>query len=235
MKSPSLVTIRIHLKSTELLPIENGFDFDQKSYEKNFQLPNSTADQVLSWVKPSSFEDFDSQGILAGEENGNNVYVGRTIDRDGNFVAAKIVPALESAYYTYNGVEQSSEDVERLDSVADYHWVKSNVANLADAVLVSGSYIGRGSYKDSIVVGSVDTKTNQLVGSYDGKAVNLPSYDVLIYKPEGVLKVITTCDLILMNFFYRCSLRGDPESKQQREIQNQRVSHWSSLLDENCD
>lgn len=189
MKSPSIVTtIRIHLKSTELSPsIESNFDFTQSDCARNFQISNSTADQeVLTWVKPTTFEDFESQGIIAGEEYGKNVYVGRTIDRDGNYVAAKIVPALESAFYTFNGVEESSGEVERLDNIADYHWVKSNVANLSDAVVVSGSYIGRGSYKNSIVVGSIDPKTNELVGSYDGKAVNLPSYDVLIYKSKGV-------------------------------------------------
>lgn len=123
---------------------------------------------------------------MAGvEENGNKVYVGRTLDRDGNFVPAKVVPAIETAFYAFNDVEESSDEVEFLDDAVDFHWVRSDGQAIADAAIVSGFYIGRALYNGNIVVGRVDLKTKQLIGSYGGVTFSLPTYDVLIYKAKG--------------------------------------------------
>lgn len=139
-------------------------------------------EQTLSWVKPSSFEEFTSQGILVGEEKGQKVYIGRTFTQDGGFTVAKVIPALETAYYTFNGAENSSVEVESLDHHEDYDWVKSKKVNFDEAVAIAGSYVGRGKYNGHLVVGNVDPKTNLLVGSCEGKVVNLSSYDVLTRK-----------------------------------------------------
>lgn len=147
-------------------------------------------EQTLSWSKPTSFEEIESYGILAGEDNGNKVFVGRAIDRDGDFVVAKIVPALKSTFYAYNDVEETSDQVDFLDNASDFHWVKALDANVEDAAQVSGFCIGRGSYNGNIVVGRVDNDSKKLIGSYDGKAFELPSYDVLIHKSTGNFKVI---------------------------------------------
>lgn len=148
----------------------------------NFQFQT---EQTLSWSKPTSFDEIESFGILAGEDNGQKVYVGRAIDRDGNFVPAKVVPALKAGFYVYNGAEEESTEVDFLDNATDYHWVHSNDANIEDAALVSGSYIGRGNYNGNVVVGKVDVDKKQLIGSHDGETFELPSYDVLIYKSKG--------------------------------------------------
>lgn len=140
----------------------------------------------LPWTRPTSFDEVESRGILAGvEEDGNKVFVGRTYDRDGNFVIAKVVPALQSSFYAFNGAEQSSDELEILDNAANCHWVKSDGKEVEDVVNVNGFHIGRALYNGNIVVGRVDIEKKELIGSYGGSAFNLPSYDVLIYKSKG--------------------------------------------------
>lgn len=118
--------------------------------------------------------------------NGNKVYVGRTVDKHGNFVPAKVVPSLNSSFYVNEDEEEESSDQgEFLDNAADYHWVKSEDANVSDAVTISGSLVGRGIYNGNIVVGRVDNVNKQLIGSFEGDIVSLPSYDVLIFKSKG--------------------------------------------------
>lgn len=146
-------------------------------------------EQTLSWSKPTSFDEIESYGILAGEDNGNKVFVGRAIDRDGDFVVAKIVPALKTSFYAYNDVEESSDQIDFLDNASDFHWVQASDAHVEDAAEVSGFHIGRGSFNGNIVVGRVDTDSKKLIGSYDGQAFELPSYDVLIYKSKGMNEV----------------------------------------------
>ncbi|CRK90878.1 CLUMA_CG004568, isoform A [Clunio marinus] len=145
-------------------------------------------DQFLKWKRPTSFDEVEGHGIVAGaEENGNKVYVGRVIDRDGNYVPAKIIPSLKSGFYAYNNAEESSDEVEFLDNADDYHWVRADGKKIPDAAIVNGYQIGRALYNGNIVVGRVDPDTKELVGSYDGITFNLPSYDVLIYKAKGVV------------------------------------------------
>jgi len=142
----------------------------------------------MSWSKWASFDEVEKQGILAGEVDGNKVYVGRTMDRDGNFVPAKVIPSLKSSLYVNEDDEEEAADQgEFLDHAADYHWVKSEDANITDAVTISGYLVGRGTYNGNLVVGRVDPEKRQLVGLYDGKSITLPSYDVLIYKSKGVV------------------------------------------------
>lgn len=93
---------------------------------------------------------------------------------------------MRTSYYLNDDEEEASDQGEFLDNAADYHWVKAEDANVADAVTISNSLIGRGTYNGNIVVGRVDTEKNQLIGSIDGNTISLPSYDVLIYKSKGV-------------------------------------------------
>lgn len=186
MNPTNLVTIRIHMKSTDLSSNESNFHYSLITVQWKFILLRFLTDQTFSWSKWTSYDEVESSGVLAGEQNGNKVFVGRTFDEDGIFVPAKIIPAIKSSFYAYDDAEESSDQVEFLDHAADYHWVKSEDANIADAVTVSGSYIGRGTYNGNIVVGRVDTKTKQLVGSFDGEVLSLASFDVLIYKSKGV-------------------------------------------------
>lgn len=140
----------------------------------------------MPWTKPTSFEEVESRGILAGvEENGNKVFVGRTFDKDGNLVIAKVIPALQSSFYAFNGVEAESDELEILENAANCHWVKSDGKLVEDAAVVNGFYIGRALFNGNIVVGRVDMKKKELIGSYGGSTFNLPSYDVLIYKSKG--------------------------------------------------
>lgn len=139
----------------------------------------------MSWSKPTSFDEIENFGIYAGDEDGNKVFVGRAIDRDGNFVPAKVIPALKSSFYAFNDTEESADQVEFLDNAGDYHWVKSVDANIEDAAKVAGSFIGRSVYNGNVVVGRVDEASKQLIGSYDGETFKLASYDVLIYKSKG--------------------------------------------------
>lgn len=139
----------------------------------------------MPWTRPENFDEVESRGILAGiEENGNKVFVGRTYDEDGNFVIAKVIPALKSSFYAFDGAEKSSNELEILDN-AGCHWVKSDGKEVEDVVNVNGFYIGRALYNGNVVVGRVDTKRKELIGSYGGETFNLPSYDVLIYKSKG--------------------------------------------------
>lgn len=140
---------------------------------------------MLSWTKPTSFDEVESFGVLAGEDNGKKIYVGRAVDKDGVFVPAKVIPALKTGYYVYNGVEEESKEIDFLDNATDYHWVKAQDAKMEEAAVVSGSYIGRGNYNGNLVVGRVDNEKKQLIGSNGGQTFSLPSYDVLIYKSKG--------------------------------------------------
>lgn len=186
MNLPNLVIIRIHMKSTQ---------FTSFSFQSNFTFPLikllnfrsiKSLEHNLLWTTPSSFKEVESSGILAGvEENGNKVFVGRSIDRDGNYVVAKVVPELNAGFFAYNDTEESVDNVEFLGDADNYHWVKSDGEKIADAAVVSGFYIGRALYNGNVVVGRVDLKTKKLIGSYGGETFSLPSYDVLIYKAKG--------------------------------------------------
>lgn len=126
--------------------------------------------------------------MLAGVEvNGNKIYVGRTFDKDGNYIPAKIVPAYKAGYYASAGGEETATELEFLDNAADFHWVKCDGQTITDAVEVNGFCIGRALYNGNIVVGRVDMDTKELIGSYGGEAFNLPSYDVLIHRAKGIL------------------------------------------------
>lgn len=92
-------------------------------------------------------------------------------------------------------MEEESDQGEYLDNAADYHWVNSEDANVADAVTISGALVGRGDFNGNTIIGRIDTENKELVGSFDGKTVKLPSYDVLIYKSKGaVLTFFITCE-----------------------------------------
>jgi hypothetical protein len=183
MNLSHFVIIRLYLKSS--FPKKSIFGVDDLA--SNFRLSHFVEQTSnLPWVRLSSFEEVESRGIVAGvEENGNKVYVGRTYDKDGNFVIAKIVPAIEKSFYAFNGAEESGIELEILDNTANCHWVKSDGKVVEDAATVNGFYIGRALYNGNIVVGRVDVGKRELIGTYDGSTFNLPSYDVLIYKATG--------------------------------------------------
>lgn len=144
-----------------------------------------TEHSQLLWNKTTTFDEVDDLGILAGEDDGVKIYVGRAMDKDGNFVPAKIVPSLKTGFFSYNENEESSEDVDFLSNSGDYHWENFENADYESAAMLSGSIIGRGSYDGHLVVGRVDKEKNQLIGSYGGKTFSIPSYEVLIYKSQG--------------------------------------------------
>lgn len=141
----------------------------------------------MPWTRLESFGEVEKNAILAGvEENGNKVYVGRTYDKDGNFVIAKIVPAIEKSFYAFENEEETGIELEILEkNSANCHWVKSDGKLVEDAAVVNGFYIGRALYNGNIVVGRVDVGKKELIATFNGKALNLPSFDVLIYKSKG--------------------------------------------------
>jgi hypothetical protein len=141
---------------------------------------------ILPWVKLSSFEDVESRGIVAGvQEDGNKVYVGRTFDKDGNLVVAKVVPAVRRSFYAFNDIEESGNDLDLLDNSASYEWVKSDGRSIENAATVNGFYIGRATFNGNVVVGRVDVSKNRLITTFNGSTFDLPSYEVLICKSEG--------------------------------------------------
>lgn len=107
-------------------------------------------------------------------------------DASGNFLPAKIVPEFKQSFYEGNGLEQSTDKIEFLSNSDGYEWIKSSggVA-VPDAVTIGGFYVGRGVYNGSVVVGRVDLNSKNLVATWGGNALNLPEYDVLIFKPQG--------------------------------------------------
>lgn len=77
---------------------------------------------ALQWSGPKDFEEFESFGIVAGEDNGNKVNVGRAKDEDGNFVPARIVLALKTSFFAYKDQEAKSDEFDVLDTSFDYKW-----------------------------------------------------------------------------------------------------------------
>lgn len=142
-----------------------------------------------TWTAASA-DDAAKNGFFAGSEaDGKKVYVGRVTDASGNFLPAKIIPDFKQSFYEGNGVEQSSDKIEFLSDSEGYDWIKSSGGvPVTDAVTISGFYVGRGLFNGNAVVGRVDLNTKNLVATYGGNALNLPEYDVLIFKPQGRLK-----------------------------------------------
>lgn len=85
----------------------------------------------------------------------------------------------------------ASDQVEYLEDEVDFHWVKSEGEIVSDAAEVNGFYIGRALYNGNIVVGRIDPKTKQLVGSQGGATFSLPKFDILIHKAKGNLLAAT--------------------------------------------
>lgn len=183
---PQTVVIELSMKSTRISSFESpSKSLFRKSLESwAFRLFN-LLDQ-LSWTQSQTFEDVESHGILAGvEKNGNKVFIGRTVDKLGNFVPAKVVPALRSSFYAFENVEESSSQLEFLNNKADYDWMDFAGDVPSEAAMVSNFCIGRSLYNGNVVVGRVDTKTKMLIGSHDGKTFNLPYFEILVYKSNG--------------------------------------------------
>lgn len=108
------------------------------------------------------------------------------MDSAGHFVPARIVPESNSCFFEENGEEKKTDKIEFLFHTEGYSWLKSsNGVNVPDAVIVDDNYVGRAEVDGTTVIGKVDPKTKQLVASYYGKVVNLPNYDVLVFKPSS--------------------------------------------------
>lgn len=141
----------------------------------------------MSWRKLKSFNDVEKFGILAGEEKGNKVFVGRAVDADGYYVPAKIFPALETSLYASDDSEVTRDVVDFPANASDFHWVKASDADIEDAAQVTDNvFIGRGTFDGNLIVGQVEG--DKLVGCHDGKVIELPTYDVLIYKSTGEIR-----------------------------------------------
>lgn len=83
-----------------------------------------------------------------------------------------------------------------------YEWLKSsNGQSVADAVILSGNYVGRAEVGGTTVVGKVDLKSKQLVALFDGKSLNLKDYEVLVSRPQ-LSKLIRKILSIVKIFFF---------------------------------
>lgn len=143
-----------------------------------------------TWTSASA-DDAVKNGFFAGSEtDGKRVFVGRVTDASGNFLPAKIIPEFKQSYYESNGQEQSSDNIEFLSNSDGYEWIKSSggVA-VPDAVTISGFYVGRGVHNGNTVVGRVDLNSKNLVATWGGNALNLPEYDVLVFKPQDNARI----------------------------------------------
>jgi len=153
-----------------------------------------------TWTAASA-DDAEKNGFFAGSEtDGKKVYVGRVVDASGNFLPAKIIPQFKQSYYEGNGLEQSSDKIEFLSNSDGYEWIKSSGGvPVPDAVTISGFYVGRGVHNGNVVVGRVDLNTKNLVATFGGNALNLPEYDVLIFKPQdnAKLNISTSANVIV--------------------------------------
>lgn len=141
-----------------------------------------------SWQNISSFDEVEERAILAGvDQDGVKVYVGRAFDQDGNFTAAKIVDDLKLGFYVYNNSEFSADDtdgLEYLEKADEYAWVdKKGATN--NAVIISGSKVGRALYNDNIIIGHVDDASDKLIASYKGIIVKSENYEVLVWSSSG--------------------------------------------------
>jgi chromosome segregation ATPase len=138
-----------------------------------------------TWTAASA-DDAEKNGFFAGSEaDGKKVYVGRVADASGNFLPAKIIPQFKQSYFEGEGREQSTEKIEFLSNSTDYEWIKSaGGAAVTGAVTIGGFYVGRSNWNGNVVVGRVDLNAKQLVATFGGNALNLPEYDVLIFKPQ---------------------------------------------------
>ncbi|KAJ6644030.1 Peripheral-type benzodiazepine receptor-associated protein 1 [Pseudolycoriella hygida] len=143
-----------------------------------------------TWTVASA-DDAVKNGFFAGSEaDGKKVYVGRVTDASGKFLPAKIVPDFKQSFYEGNGVEQSSDKIEFLSNSEGYEWIKSSGGvPVTDAVTIGEFYVGRGVYNGGTVVGRVDLNAKTLVATWGGNALNLPEYDVLVFKPQDNARV----------------------------------------------
>jgi Protein of unknown function (DUF3421) len=137
------------------------------------------------WSKFSDAADVETCGIFAGEENGRKIYVGRSIDVDGNLVPSKLVPSMKKSFFCYQDKEDSSDIGEFLSNPNEYSWTSSKSADFQNAAKIGNSFIGRAYYEGKVVVGQVDAQSGQLIGCYEGKSLRLPSYDLLTHQASS--------------------------------------------------
>lgn len=141
-----------------------------------------------SWTATVSSEDAENHALFAGyQADGSKVYVGKISD-NGNEIPAKILPSLKSSLYENSGNELSTNQIEYLLHSDGYEWLKSSDGNIVpDAVTVSNFYVGRAVHNGNTVIGRVDLESKQLIASFEGNALYLPNYDVLVFKPTGII------------------------------------------------
>lgn len=121
---------------------------------------------------------------MAGYENENAVFIARTNFKDGVH-PCKFVENF-GCYVSYGGKEYSVTDFEYY--TGSVKWVKCTNHQIPDGAIVAGHesdgkklYIGRTEYQNMLITGKVGTHLAQgICIPYDGKEIELPSYEILV-------------------------------------------------------
>jgi hypothetical protein len=155
-----------------------------------FQIWFFFSDKNFAWSKLGAFDEIENRGIYAGVENGHKVYIARTVDKQGNFFPAKVIPALSSSIYMSNGIEESASDLDVLENSSGFDWVKCDGKfDKKFTSLFSDSYVGRGSHNGKVVIGKVDMKKKALIVLSNGAQISLACEEILVQKSKLKLKV----------------------------------------------
>jgi Protein of unknown function (DUF3421) len=96
-----------------------------------------------------------------------------------------VIPALNSSFYSSNGFEESTSELDVLENNGDFAWEKfDGEFDDSFAELFSDSYVGRASFNGQVVIGKVDMRTKKLIGSANGVEFDVPCYEVLAQKSK---------------------------------------------------
>ncbi|XP_030378720.1 uncharacterized protein LOC115627237 [Scaptodrosophila lebanonensis] len=142
--------------------------------------------QPESWLQANASSMPEGALVAGHDSDGDTIYVGR-IERNGDFLPVKVVPAKQTAYVAYGSLEHEITDVEVLVG-AGYKWVPASNGNVVPNAVSTGSnvdgerlYVGRANYCDSLSVGKIHPSHGCIYIPFGGEEVKLEEYEVLVH------------------------------------------------------
>ncbi|XP_055837291.1 uncharacterized protein LOC129905756 [Episyrphus balteatus] len=170
---------KIHPPNTCLFIPFDGEEEKLETYEVLIREPTHV------WV-PGTIEQVPPNAVVAGEEKGHTIYVGRA-HHEGETLPAKIIPDTGSVYVSRDGKDIYKTEFEYLVGEG-YTWVYGvhSGENIPMGAVATGHtldgqkvYVGRGYHHGSQTPGKVHPGVYRLFIPYGGKEVKLKEYEVL--------------------------------------------------------
>lgn len=140
----------------------------------------------VEWVQGNTKTALPAGAIHAGNDtDGTPMYVGRAYHENDQLIA-KVMPAKQAAYVSYNGKEILKLHYEILCN-GNVKWVPGSAGKIPTGAVVGGKtgtgeilYVGRGRHENCLTVGKIHPSHNSIYIPFGGAEVALKNFEFLV-------------------------------------------------------